>query len=57
MEQTLELKLANGKRVKWDGETGLDAANRYVDAHPEATVIAWRHYTPPIAIGMIKIKE
>lgn len=27
-----ELKLADGKRAEWEGETGEEAAKRYVDA-------------------------
>ena len=42
MEREYELKLANGKTVKWAGIDGRDAAKRYVDCHREATVIAWR---------------
>ena len=40
---TFELKLSNGTRVIWDGDSGEDAARRYVDAHRESTVIAWRN--------------
>ena len=39
---TFQLKLAGGKRVVWEGESGEDAALRYVDCHREATVVAWR---------------
>ena len=40
-----DLKLA-GKRkeVTWEGRTGVDAATRYVDAHRDAEVIAWREH-------------
>lgn len=44
MDKQYELKLASGKVVIWEGEEGIDAAKRYVDAHREATVIAWRDY-------------
>lgn len=37
-----ELKLADGRKVRWDGPSGPEAARRYVDAHREATVVAWR---------------
>ncbi len=39
-----ELKLASGKTVVWDGEDGIKAALRYVDAHPTEKVLAWRDY-------------
>ena len=39
-----ELKLAHGKPVVWEGKDGADAATRYVDAHRNAEVIAWRDY-------------
>lgn len=37
-----ELRLATGKRVTWAGESGIEAARRYVDAHPGATIVAFR---------------
>lgn len=37
-----ELKLADGKVVQWDGHDGENAAHRYVDAHRDASVVAWR---------------
>ena len=37
-----ELKLLDGSVVTWTGENGIDAAQRYVAAHPEAAVVAWR---------------
>ncbi len=37
-----ELKLASGKVVTWEGKNGLNACERYADAHPGETVIAWR---------------
>lgn len=39
---TFELKLSNGKRATWEGESGEDAARRYVDCHRDASVIAFR---------------
>lgn len=38
-----DLKLADGQVVTWQGSTGEDAARRYVDAHRDAAVIAWRN--------------
>ena len=43
-----ELKLENGKRVLWSGETGEDAARRYVDCVLDAVAVvatrpAYRH--------------
>jgi hypothetical protein len=38
-----ELKLASGKVVTWSGTDGEDASRRYVDAHREAAVVAWRN--------------
>jgi hypothetical protein len=37
-----ELKLADGKRVEWEGDDGEDAARRYVDVHRDAAVVATR---------------
>jgi hypothetical protein len=49
---TYELKLATGKVVRWSGQSGEDAATRYVDAHREAKVIAWREdRSPQIRVG------
>lgn len=38
-----ELMLGNGKVVTWQGTSGEDAAARYVDAHRDMSVIAWRN--------------
>jgi hypothetical protein len=37
-----ELKLSTGQVVEWEGSDGVNAAERYVDAHRDAVVIAWR---------------
>lgn len=37
-----ELKLNTGKVVEWDGTDELNAAERYVDCHRDAAVIATR---------------
>jgi hypothetical protein len=47
------LKLAGGGTAKWVGHGGLDAAKRYVDAHPGEVVLAWRHPRFEIREGMI----
>ena len=39
-----ELKLADGRRVVGEGRDGEDAARRYVDAHRDAVVVAFRNY-------------
>ena len=54
---TYELKLATGKVVTWEGESGEDAALRYVDMHQDATVIAWRHVRHGLFIGAREIVE
>ena len=38
-----ELLLADNSVVTWQGSAGENAAERYADAHRDATVIAWRH--------------
>lgn len=48
MEQEYELKLDNGKTVKWVGDDELDAATRYCDCHRGATIVATR----PILHGL-----
>ena len=54
MEREYDLKLAAGKWVTWVGTDGINAAERYVDCHREATVIAWREakQTNFIAVGV-----
>ena len=37
-----ELMLEGGKRVIWEGKNWQDAIARYLDCHPNQTVIAWR---------------
>ena len=56
-ERTYELKLHNGKRVTWTGYDGIDAARRYVDAHPSTSVIAWRTPRVALTIGIPEIEE
>jgi len=47
-----ELRLQGGKVVRWPGDSGPDAAERYVDAHRDAVVIAWREdQSPQIRAG------
>ena len=41
-EYRYELKLAGGGSAEWTGADGESAARRYVDAHHEATVVAFR---------------
>jgi hypothetical protein len=51
MQQTFELKLADGRVVEWQGTDGVDASRRYVDAHRDAAVVAWRY--PRIYVGPV----
>ena len=53
--RTFELLLSDGKTVTHDGHDGIDAARRYVAAHPEATVIAWREVRHGVSVGLLKI--
>lgn len=46
-----ELKLATGKVVQWDGKDGINAAERYVDCHRAATVVAWREIRHGLFVG------
>ena len=39
-----QLRLADGKTVVWQGETGEDAARRYVDTNRDAAVVAVRSW-------------
>jgi hypothetical protein len=50
-----ELKLVGNQRtVHWTGTSGEDAARRYVDAHRDATVIAYRaDRRPQIRVGIL----
>ena len=42
MQREYELKLQGGKIVTWTGTDGVNAAERYVDCHRDAVVIATR---------------
>lgn len=46
-----ELLLADNSVVTWTGSDGVNAAERYVDAHREATVVAWREPRVQLLIG------
>lgn len=54
---TFELKLSTGRVVTWEGGSGEDAALRFVDSHPEATVIAWRHVQHGLFVGVREVVE
>jgi len=54
-DRTFELRLRGGKTVTWAGSDGENAAWRYVAAHPEATVIAWREVRHGVSVGLLKI--
>jgi len=41
--------------VRWDGRDGVDACQRWADAHPGETVTAWRYRKTELRIGMIRI--
>ena len=47
-----DLKLASGKVVRWEGQSGEDAARRYVDTFRGETVIAWRVPPQGLRIGL-----
>ncbi len=46
-----ELLLADNRVVTWQGSDGVDAAVRYVDAHQDATVVAWREPRVQLRVG------
>ena len=49
---TYELKLTDGRVVRWKGKDGLDACIRYADAHPGCfAVIAWREPRVKLNVG------
>jgi len=54
-DRTFELLLSDGKTVTWDGHDGENTARRYANAHPEATVIAWREVRHGVSVGLLKI--
>lgn len=41
----VDLKLASGKIVTWDGTDELNAAERYVDCHRDQSVVATRPHS------------
>lgn len=47
-----ELLLADGRKVLWEGETGMGAAMNYADLHREDTVIAYRAPRHGIFLGV-----
>ena len=49
-----ELKLPDNEVVTWEGSDGEDAARRYVDAHREATIIAWRTRRAPDVMALTR---
>ena len=51
-QEMFELKLEDGKVIKWEGRDGLDACHRYADSHPGIAVIAWRYPRYELRIGM-----
>ena len=55
--EEFELKLAGGKVVTWEGESGEDAARRYAENHRGVAVIAWRYPKTELRIGMIRIVQ
>ncbi len=57
IEYEFELKLENGKIVKWVGASGEAAARRYVANDPGAVVVAWRHPRVDIHLGIPIIVE
>lgn len=57
IEYEFELKLANGKIVKWVGANGEAAAIRYAANDPGAVVVAWRHPRVDIHVGIPIIVE
>lgn len=52
METKYELKLQTGKIVEWYGTDELNAAQRYVDCHPDEAVVATRPIKHGIYVGM-----
>ena len=46
-----ELKLATGEVVTWEGSSEIDAAERYVDCHRDASVIATRPIRHGLFVG------
>ena len=49
-DELYELKLANGKWVRWQGADGEDAAYRYADAHRGVTVVACREISTGVFV-------
>jgi len=52
-----ELRLVGGEVVTWEGKDGVEACHRYVDAHREAEVIAWRDIPHGLFLGLRPIVE
>ena len=50
--KTYELKLASGDVARWQGTTGVNAAERYVDMHRDAVVVAWREPRVQLLVGV-----
>lgn len=57
MDKPFELKITvpneKKKTVEWRGSDGINAAQRYADAHPGTTVYAWREAdSTGVLVGM-----
>ena len=57
MNEKFELQLSNGQIVEWEGCNGIDAAQRYENAHPDVTAFAWRHVRFGVFVGVLRIVE
>jgi len=55
IDKPFELLLADKSVVTWNGSDGINAAKRYADAHPGATVIAWREVQHGLSVGLLPI--
>ena len=51
MDKRYELKLGDGRVVTWVGDGPIRAAERYVDVHRDAVVVAWREVVHGLFVG------
>lgn len=48
--RTFDIKLSDGKLVRWNGKDGEAASRNYEAEHVGVTVVAWRNVPVPLTV-------